>query len=401
MVHTESTSGHGRGASPVDDPWGHHDYGTFRSPVAMAPASDPAPALDICFLIGSLDIGGGTYVILQHALEAHRRGDRVVLVPIFPATAETTDWHPALRELHIATFDEVADRTFDVVVATWWRTVYELHRVDARRYVYFVQSIESRFYALDQPRFAALAGATYDLPLSAITISPWLQAYLGLRHGRPAFLAPNGIDKTSFTPFGPSFEARPTEGLRVLVEGPIDVAMKQVPETIEVVRDSKASEVWLLTSSDIDNYPGVDRIFSRVPIDVTPGIYRSCDVLVKLSRVEGMFGPPLEMMHCGGTSVIWDVTGHEDYLVHDHNGLVTPTGDYESVIAAINRLAVDPELVRRLSTAGLHTAAAWPGWPDSSARFHRWLTTLARHPQPQPEVDHLIETSARTGQELQ
>ncbi len=401
MVHPESTPVRGRGPSADADPWGHQDYGTFRRPVAMAPAPQPAPALDLCFLIGSLDIGGGTYVILQHALEAHRRGDRVVLVPLFPATAETTDWHPALRELTIATFDEVADQSFDLVVATWWRTVYELHRIRANRYVYFVQSIESRFYAPDQPRFANLAAATYDLPLSIITISPWMQSYLSLRHGRPAFLAPNGIDKRHFTPFGPQFEPRLEGGLRVLVEGPIDVPMKQVPETIEAVRDSKASEIWLLTSSSIDNYPGVDRIFSRVPIDVTPGIYRSCDVLTKLSRVEGMFGPPLEMMHCGGTSVVWDVTGHEDYIVHEHNGLVTPTGDYESVVAAINSLVVDRQRTSSLSTAALRTAAGWPGWEESSGCFHRWLSVLARHPQPAIEVAELTETSARVGQELQ
>jgi glycosyltransferase involved in cell wall biosynthesis len=279
--------------------------------------------------------------------------------------------------------------------------VYELHRVRARRYLYFVQSAEARFYAPDQPRFARLAAATYDLPLSVITISPWLQAYLGLEYGRPTLLSANGIDKRRFTPFGPRFEPRHDGGLRVLVEGPIEIPMKQVPETIEAVRDSKASQLWLLTSSAIDSYPGVDRVFSRVPIDVTPGIYRSCDVLVKLSRVEGMFGPPLEMMHCGGTAVVWDVTGHEDYVVNEENGLVTPTGDYDSVIAAIDRLATDPELTARLSSAALRTAAAWPGWEQSSAGFHRWLHLLARHPQPGAEIAHLTEVSERVARELQ
>jgi glycosyltransferase involved in cell wall biosynthesis len=366
----------------------------------MATAPEPAPPLDLCFLIGSLDIGGGTYVILQHALEAHRRGDRVVLVPLFPPTADTTDWHPALTELPVATFDEVRDQQFDLVVATWWRTVYELHRVKARRYLYFVQSVEARFYALDQPRFAKLAAATYDLPLSAITISPWLQAYLALEHARPALLTPNGIDKQRFTPFGPAFEPRTDGMLRVLVEGPIEVQMKQVPETIEAVRDSKAGELWLLTSSSTDDYPGVDRVFSRVPIDVTPGIYRSCDVLVKLSRVEGMFGPPLEMMHCGGTAIVWDVTGHEDYVAHGENGLVAPTGDYDSVVAAVDRLATDPELTARLSSGALGTAAGWPSWEASSAGFYRWLRLLARHPQSETEMMKIAEASERGAAEL-
>ncbi|MEM9563606.1 MAG: glycosyltransferase family 4 protein [Actinomycetota bacterium] len=383
------------------DPWEHDRYGRYRPPVPLAGSENRTAPLDICFLIGSLDIGGGTYVILQHALEAHLRGDRVTLVPLFPPTDATTDWHPALREMTVATMDEVGDRTFDLVVATWWRTVYELHRVRATRYVYFVQSIESRFYAPTEPRFADLAAATYDLPLSFITISPWMQAYLAIEHRQPSVLVPNGIDKGRFNPFGPRFADRPVDGLRVLVEGPVDVAMKQVPETIEAVRDTKASELWLLTSSELDRYPGVDRVFSRVPTDVTPGIYRSCDVLVKLSRVEGMFGPPLEMMHCGGTAVVWDVTGHEDYLVNDHNSIITPTGDFDSVVAAVNAMAVDRQLTRRLQDEALRTAAGWPGWETSSGTFHRWLSTLARHRQPGAEIDDLLDICARRGQELQ
>ena len=213
-------------------------------------------------------------------------------------------------------------------------------------------------------------------------------------------LVANGIDKRRFTPVGPVFEPRSDGALRVLVEGPVEVQMKQVPETIEAVRDSKAAELWLLTSSAIDDYPGVDRVFSRVPVDVTPGVYRSCDVLVKLSRVEGMFGPPLEMMHCGGTTVVWDVTGHEDYIVNEHNGLVAPTGDYDSVIAAVDRLATDPELTLALSTAALQTASAWPSWEDSSAAFHRSLRLVARHPQSDTEIADIVEASERGAYEL-
>lgn len=42
-----------------------------------------------------------------------------------------------------------------------------------------------------------------------------------------------------------------------------------------------------------------------------------------------MFGPPLEMFHCGGTSIVYDVTGHDEYIVHDKNGLVAKTDDDE------------------------------------------------------------------------
>jgi hypothetical protein len=51
-------------------------------------------------------------------------------------------------------------------------------------------------------------------------------------------------------------------------------------------------------------------------------VYRSCDDILKLSLVESMFGPPLEMFHCGGTAIVYNVTGHDEYIVHGRNALV-------------------------------------------------------------------------------
>jgi glycosyltransferase involved in cell wall biosynthesis len=124
-----------------------------------------------------------------------------------------------------------------------------------------------------------------------------------------------------------------------------------------------------------------------VPITTVPAIYRSCDVLVKLSLVEGMFGPPLEMFHCGGTTVCWDVTGHEDYVVNDFNGLVVGTGDEPGTVAAIEYLRDQPLELRRLQRGALETAARWPSWVESSRRFRDAIEVISRQPtKPQDEI---------------
>ena len=55
--------------------------------------------------------------------------------------------------------------------------------------------------------------------------------------------------------------------------------------------------------------------------------YASTDVVLKLSRVEGMFGPPLEGFHRGATCVVTPVTGHDEYVAHGWNGLVIDWDD--------------------------------------------------------------------------
>ena len=74
--------------------------------------------------------------------------------------------------------------------------------VQADRCAYFVQSIESRFYPLEERVVRAAVDATYDAPLGIITEARWIRDYLHRLYGRDAGLAPNGIDKAIFTEIG-------------------------------------------------------------------------------------------------------------------------------------------------------------------------------------------------------
>ncbi|HQR78605.1 MAG TPA: glycosyltransferase family 4 protein [Actinomycetota bacterium] len=358
------------------NPWLHEFYSRFSPDIASA------DRLRVVFLIGSADISGGTYVIFEHALRVRAAGGEVVVVPMFDMSTVARDWHPALADLEFATMDDIAGRDFDVAVATWWPTVFELPKVRFRHAVYFVQSAESRFYALGPDRDSSmLAELTYTLGLPVITIATWLQVFLAFEHGSFSFLCRNGIDKQRYRPDGPTLAPVRTEGLRVLVEGS-DASMKGVARAVEAATEAGVDEVWLLTPSDVTRHPGVDRVISRIPAAETPSVYRACDVLVKLSQVEGMYGPPLEMFHCGGTVVTNDVSGHDEYVRDGYNGLVVPTDDVGAAVAAIGRLKSDPQLLRTLRENALRTAQGWRDWDQAGEEFVRILTAVAKQRTP-------------------
>jgi hypothetical protein len=366
-------SGRGNGAS--SDPFLHDYFSQFTAP------SSGGPRPSIAFLLGSTDISGGTYVILQHALHAQRSGADVTIIHMFEHRPEYGAWHDALTELPLVPLDEATDMEFDVVVATMWRTVYELPRLRCAHAVYFVQSVESRFYGGTVDAWAPpLAALTYTFDLPVITIARWIQAYLAFEHRRPSFLVRNGIRKDVYTPIGPTLAPDTSTRLRVLVEGPLDIPMKNVEDSIELARAGGADEVWLLTSNELREQHGVDRVFSRVPIEQTPAIYRSCGVLLKLSHVEGMYGPPLEMFHCGGTVVTYDVTGHDEFVRDGVNGIVVPMYERSGVVEAIRSLRDRADLLRDLRHGALRTARGWPDWEESSADFFNTLRLIARRP---------------------
>lgn len=330
--------------------------------------------MKICFLVGSVAISGGTYVILQHAAHLRRQGHEVTLAIQEPFTRETLAWHDEAEGLECVPFGDGQKRRYDVVIATWWKTALEIAAFAADHHAYFVQSIESRFYPRHEEPLRQLVDRTYELPLCYSTEASWIQSHLRDHYRQEATLVRNGIRKDVYAVAGEAFGDRDATRLpRVLVEGHFGVPFKNTALAIQLARRAGAKDVWLLTGSEVRWIPGVTRVFSKVPMKQTPAIYRSCDVLIKLSTVEGMFGPPLEMFHCGGTAVVFDVTGHDEYIRHDVNSLVVRTGDIDGVVAAVGGLLRDRRLLRRLQQGAVDTAAAWPSWEQSSREFQRWI----------------------------
>src|SRR5439155_2915972 len=111
-------------------------------------------------------------------------------------------------------------------------------------------------------------------------------------------------------------------------------------------------------------------------------LYAASDVVLKLSSVEGMFGPPLEGFHRGATCVVTPVTGHEEYVEHGWNGLLTDWDDLRGTARQLGLLARDRELLHFLRTNALETARAWPSWEQSSQFLAAALLSIQREPPP-------------------
>lgn len=343
--------------------------------------------MKIAFLLGSAAISGGTYVIFEHAARLQKRGHQLIILTKETVAPSVYAWHPAAADLGWLNYEEAQKEHFDILLATWWQSPFLLKDFAASHYVYFIQSIETRFFEPADPAdygtqdhaiWQQLCEKTYSFAIPMITEARWIQEYLLEKYNAEAALVRNGIRKDIYTREGSAVAPVEPGKLRVLVEGPVDVGYKNVPLSIQLARQAGVDEIWLLTSSDIAEFSGVDRVFSRVPIHETPAIYRSCDVLVKLSYVEGMFGPPLEMFHCGGTAIVYKVTGHDEYIVHEQNSLVVERDDEQGVVQSLQKLKNDPSMLAGLRQGARETARQWPDWEHCAGEFEKVLQDIAR-----------------------
>jgi glycosyltransferase involved in cell wall biosynthesis len=339
--------------------------------------------LRVCFVLNDLNLSGGVGVVLEHA--HHLAESHGMEVSLALSRRRDEKWsYRRLEGIDVMTVEEIRERSFDVAVATWWETVYALSQIKAERYAYFVQSMEDRFYEEGAPE-RLLAAVTHSLPLSFITEARWIAETLEeLRPDAPCFYVRNGVAKDVFQS-PEAVEASIDGPLRILVEGSPDVWFKGVRDAFEAVGGMTASQTTTFVSlvPVALDFP-VDRVRGPMTQDELAALYAETDVVLKLSKVEGMFGPPLEAFHMGATCVVTPVTGHEEYVVHGWNGIVT---DWDSPVGTarwLDLLARDRRLLHYLRSNALRTARGWPSWQQASQFMASALTMIRRAPAPRP-----------------
>ncbi|HET6551714.1 MAG TPA: glycosyltransferase family 4 protein [Solirubrobacter sp.] len=333
----------------------------------------------VAFVVNDLQLSGGVGVVVEHARQLVRRQGIEAELVLAREQSEPRWSFAGLPDVPVHGMAAARGRDYDVVLATWWETVGPALELPARRHAYFVQSLEDRFYRPGEPQKLA-AALTHDLPLPVITEARWIARTLeALAPERRCLLVRNGIAKDVFrSPDAPS--PRRDGPLRILVEGNASW-FKGVPEALAATRAMR--EPRHVTAVTPGAKPsGADVRVGPLSQRELAKAYADADVVLKLSRVEGMFGPPLEGFHMGATCVVTAVTGHDEYVEHGENGLVVEWDDVRGTSRALDLLARDRALLHRLRWGALATARGWPSWEQQGAVMAAALRAIARRPEP-------------------
>jgi O-antigen biosynthesis protein len=313
--------------------------------------------MKIAYLIPGCGVSGGIAVVCQHVNRLQSRGYKVLLVS--ETNDKVIDWFPN----QLVPIISLADypNNVDILVATAWSTSFRVALLEAKHKFYFVQSDETRFHEADSA-WEHITRLSYKIDFNYITEARWIKKWLLDGFGHSALLVPNGLDQKIFFPTKPiSPRGKKT---RVLLEGAIGLPYKGMRQAFEAVEHLDV-EVWCVSSyGKPEKSWKCDRFFEHVPMTNMRQVYSSCDILLKLSQVEGFFGPPMEMMACGGAVVVGRVTGYDEYIVDEFNALVVDALDPLQAANAIQRLIDDPLLKEKLVINGSKTALEWE-WDTS------------------------------------
>ena len=309
----------------------------------------------IAYIIPGTGISGGIAVILEHANRLQEMGYDVVL---FSQDKKTNiSWFPNKVQI-VALEDKYLKDDIDVLIATGWTTVEVSKSIQAKRKIYFVQSDERRF--TEDKNTKQIIEDTYKINYEFITEAKWIKEWLSNEFNKQAFYVPNGLN-TEF--FNKTIQKKSNK-VRVLLEGPLTIPFKGVSDAYQAVKNLDC-EIWIVSSDgDVPKSWRCNKFFKAVPIEKMKDIYSSCDILLKMSRVEGFFGPPMEAMACGCAVVVAKCTGYDEYIEHNKNALVVEMSDVQGATAAVKSLIYDKILREKLIKEGYETVKNW-SWDAS------------------------------------
>jgi glycosyltransferase involved in cell wall biosynthesis len=335
----------------------------------------------LCFVVQELSPSGGVSVIVSHARALAAAGHEVELVVTDGNATSQVDG------LTVRSLEEARERNYDWAIATWWETAGPAFGLRARRRLAFLQSFEALFYRPEEVFERQGAAAVLGLPVDFVVVGDWMRELLAeLVPEARCVTVRNGVDKAAFAPGSRGPREPHTGPLRVLVEGEPGLWFKGVGEAIEAVSAmSEPSEVTLVTPRDPTTEPAnVKRVLGGLTPEQLAQVYRESDVLLKLSRVEGLGLPPLEGFHVGLPCVVTPFGGQLDYLRHGENGLVVGFDDLPGTTRTLDLLARDRALLGRLAAGAEETARDWPD-PDSAGRaFSEAIERFDSLPAPEP-----------------
>ena len=326
----------------------------------------------VAFVLPTLEPSGGIHVALEHAR----------------ALRERAGWE--VEVFVDGDLTAAAGREWDVVVSTWWTTADAALELSCRRRVVFLQGLDERFYGWWAPLDRLASAAALAAADAVVAVSRHLgDVVSALRPELPVRVVPNGLDRATFHPGAASSGGGGAGGpLRVLVEGQENLPLKGVRDAVAALRGMREPAQSTLVALDptVVNAEGVDRLVGALAPAEMAALYADSDVVLKLSRAEGLGLPPLEAAAVGTPSVVTPYGGHEDWLRHGVNGVLVGFDDIAGTSAWLDALARDRALLAALGAGALETAHGWPTFEESADAFAAALREVCEAPPPDPEV---------------
>ena len=261
---------------------------------------------------------------------------------------------------------DVADG--DIVIASWWETAPWVNALSARKgaKVYFMQD----YGAVGQEIEKLIP--TWQMPFTFVTLNSQLQAMIKAQNPSASVaIMRNAVDHSVFKAAPRARNIRPTIGLihRNQPTKGMDIAAQALTEIRKGIPDLRAIAVGASTST----LPDWVELVHRPDDQALAQVYRSCDLWLFPSRMEGFGLPIIEAMASHTPVISTRVGGAEDVITDGASGYLVEIDDWRSMSQRATALLTGPETHWSDMSKAAHDAVASHTWSDAVDIFEAAL----------------------------
>lgn len=332
--------------------------------------------LTITYVMTWTGICGGSKIILEHANRLVAMGHKVNIVSHFPKP----DWFLSHKQVNFiqVPWEEILCRSIpecDVIVATYWREIYECIEQQIAPVVYFEQGDYHLFDLdkLDERTFNYIK-KQMETVQHIFTVSSFAKDKIKSVYGRDSHVIPNAVDEEKFF----YREHLENENLEITIIGSEEAEFKKISNILEAVRKIRDKGYKIKLNWITPTKPSINNEKAIInPKQIIIGdILRRTDIYVCASMYESFCLPVLEAMTCGAAVVTTNNGGNMDFVKDGVNALIIEKDNIGDIVEKVELLINNSEKRKLIAKQGIITATeySWDKTMDKLVKYYKEIT---------------------------
>jgi len=302
--------------------------------------------LKITYVMTWTGICGGSKIILEHANKLTKMGHEINLISHYPKP----DWFPLEQNVNFiqVPWDNILCESIpecDVIIATYWREIYECVEQKKAPVIYFEQG---DFHLFDLEKLDARTYQYIKKQLETIkfvyTISSFAQLKLKEVYGADSIVIPNAVNDKVFY-YEPHQQ---NKNITIALIGSEEAEFKRVGnilDAMEIVKNKGYNiEIKWITPT-IPKERKIEAIVNPPQIEIGNTLRRA-DIYICASMYEAFCLPVLEAMTCGAAVITTNNGGNMDFVENNKNAILIEKDNIQDIVEKIEML-LNNELLRK------------------------------------------------------
>lgn len=334
--------------------------------------------LNITYVMTWTGICGGSKIILEHANRLTKMGHTVTLISHYPRP----DWFPLDENVRFiqVPWKKVLCKSIpkcDIIVATYWREIYECIEQKIAPVIYFEQGDFHLFdlSKVDDRLYKYIEKELYTTKF-VYTVSTFAKDKLQEVYNKESIVIPNAVDDKIFY-YKPHKE---NDIITISIIGSEDAKFKRISDILEAIKQVKEDgyEVklnWITPTAPIESKE--EAIINPKQIIIGDTL-RNTDIYVCASIYESFCLPVLEAMTCGAAVITTNNGGNMDFVKDGYNALLVEKDNIKDIADKIKILIKDDNLRNKIASNGVKKSKEY-SWEITMEKIESYYKEVAKY----------------------